>query len=250
MVKLLTTTDDRDMRELALERLVDLNRAAQAIEGHSAVLAQLAAGLSPDGVLHAQTRSLDASTGTRLVQSRVPAHSIAVANLGTGVLTVSNAGMTQNPPGESAGMLKLLPGQAACVPLIGSAHALWGRPGDLFTFIAYKTLQPFAMSSVGGTYFAFSLAGIAVGSPVTYTTPWGDPGYYGGLAVRDTAGAAGTSDTSELLIADSAGVILDEVNLAGRESTEDSHTNPTKATTSKIVATLNKGAIAGMLRVW
>lgn len=241
--------DERQAAEL-LDALINLNVAAQAIAGQGDALALLAAGLAPDGVLQSETIALDAN-GTRTVESHVPATSIAVANLGTAVLSVANSGLGARPPGPGRGVLKVRPGAAICAPLLGTSHAFWGRPGELVTVVRYKTLQPFAATTGCGAYFGVSLGALAVGVPtVLYTTPWGDNAFYGGISVADTAGAAGSPDTSELVIADGNGLVLDEVNLAGRESTEDTFAIPIAAGTATIVATLTKGAVAGVVRVW
>lgn len=242
---------DRLDEERLLDALVDLQLSAQAISRQGEALALLAAGLAPEGVLQAETFALDAN-GQRILESHVPATSIAVVNLGTTVLSVSNgAGAAARPPGPGRGTLKVLPGQAICAPLVGTAHSFWGRPGELVTIIRYKTLQPFACAHAPASYFGVSLGALAVGVATTiYTSPWGDHAYYGGISVADTAGVAGTPDTSELVIADGNGLVLDEVNLAGRETTEDTFPIPVAAGTATIVATLNKGAVAGVLRVW
>lgn len=248
-MNMLHPSDARQAQELVLGSLVDLQMSARAIADQGAAIALMAAGLSPDGVLQAETIALNAQ-GQRIIESNVPAHSIAVVNLGTTVLTVTNSGLASSPPGPGKGTLKVLPGQSVCMPLIGQAHAFYGRPGERLTVVRYKTLQPFMMSEVGAGWFAVPLSTLAIGTPVTYTTPWGDNAYYGGLAISDTGGAAGTGDTSELIITDGNGVELDTLHLAGKETAESTYTRPIAATSSKIIVTLSKGAVEGTIRVW
>lgn len=243
--------DEAAMREVVLGAGVDIQLAAKAMQEQSASVALLARGLSPDGILQSETFALD-NNGVAERQSHVPAHSIAVVNLGTAVLTVTNSGLAGSPPGPGRGTLKVLPGHSVCVPLIGMSHAFYGRPGELVSVVRYKTLQPFSASDVGGSYFPVSLGALVVGVPTTiYTTPWGDKAYYGGINVRDTTATPGTLDASELIIADGNGVELGSINLSGKESTDnDTFARPKLATSNKIVVTLVKGAVAGELSVW
>lgn len=242
--------EERAMREVLLGAGVDLQIGAKAMADQAAAIAQLALGLAPDGILQSETIALD-NAGMYALESHVPAHSIAVVNLGSTVLTVSNSGLASSPPGPGRGTLKVLPGHAVCVPLLGLSHAFWGRPGERVTVVRYKTLQPFSASDVGGSYLAAPLPSLTIGTPtVVYSTPWGDPAYYGGLEVADTFGPIGTSDVTEMIITDGNGVEVDRVNLAGGESTEDSHARATLTTSPDLVATLVKGSLAGALRVW
>jgi hypothetical protein len=245
--------DDHDMHELVLSALVDLNLAATAMDKQAQAIASLATGLSPAGILHATTRTLD-TNGQRTIEQHVPAASVAVMNFGTAILTVSTTGGgSAAAPGVGPGTIKLFPGEVICLPLIGTSHNFWGRPGELFSFVAYKTVQPFMASRLGGAYFTpnLNLSTLVVGpATIIYTTPQGDNAYYGGIAVADTLGPAGTADVSELIITDGNGVELDRINLAGKESTEDLSDRPIAATSPSIRATLVKGAVAGTIRVW
>jgi len=243
--------DDADAHELVLGTLVDLQLAATAMAQQGAALAQLAGGLSPDGIMRAETVVLG-STGIGNITSKVPAHSIGIVNMGTCVMTVHNGGNMASPPGNGRGVLKIRPGAAMCVPLIGTEYSLYGRPNEQALVFLYKTLQPTSLSEAGGDYFPAQFGTLTFGGTAafTYTTPWGDNAYYGGLAVADLAGPAGTSDVSELTVIDGNGVVLDLVNLAGKESTEDSHARATLATSPKIVVTCTKGSVNGAIRVW
>lgn len=244
------SAEDQDAREVALGTNVDLQMAAEAMRDQAASIAVLARGLSPDGILQSETFALD-SAGMGQMQSHVPAHSIAVVNLGTTVLTVSNSPLGASPPGPGRGTLKVLPGHAVCVPLIGMAHAFWGRPGELVTAVRYKTLQPPSFADVGGSWFPVVLPALVVGvATVVYTTPWRDKAYYGGVELRDITATPGAGDSSELVITDGNGVEIDSANFSGKESNEDTFARPVLTTSNTIVATLVKGAVAGAIKVW
>lgn len=147
------------------------------------------------------------------------ASSIAVRNLGTVDLVVTNAPANAQPEGlVGPGTAIVPPGVLVVLNMPGTKHAFYGRPGELVEVTRYRDLQaPFMASTLGDWFVVNQPVPI---SGVLYTTPWGTRATYGGFTARETAGLSPVA----FQLVDGAGKILADVNLNANGSTEEDTT--------------------------
>jgi len=201
-------------------------------------------GLALDRALGTELLTFD-DAGVVELSSSVPAASVAVVNMGTTPVIATSGPRSSSAPLTGVGMFVVGVGNFLCLPLAGSQHTFYGRPGELVTVVRYTCPQPPAAgTALGPAWFGVDVnAGV---DNVVYATPHGLPAQYGGFSAAELTGAA----TAQFDVRDGAlgGKLIARVHLLANESRDEVNTAEL-LTTPKVFFNLISGLVALKLRV-
>ncbi|MGI8685130.1 MAG: hypothetical protein ACR2MO_08610 [Acidimicrobiales bacterium] len=132
-----------------LERQVDLITTMQLIEGRMTELAATFRGLTLNDVLLVETAVFDAD-GVVSRTFTVPYGAVAVANLGTAMITLTSSSVAgADPPTSGRGLITVTAGTAQVIDLSGRELTIHGIVGEKVTLSVFSRPQPPSFGPAG-----------------------------------------------------------------------------------------------------
>lgn len=211
--------------------------------------ATVARGLVLNNALYSNQVVFDASGEAQLSASATVA-SLMVINYGTLDVAVHSGPAQGSPVVSGPGSALVAPRSFVTLPMAGTVHSLYGRPGErcAVTALAQPTAPNAGQLGGGAPFFTVTPTAPWVNG-VVYTRPWaasGLPAVYGGMNVRETAGAIATVRVHDR---DINGALLHDLQISASASMEIELDHARLAPSGVIFLEVVAGTVEGFLAV-